>query len=47
MSNLEVHHEEFRSHSGHDSAQNLITCAMLATPQCITVEESEAASMVA
>jgi len=28
MSNLEVHHKEFRSHSGSDSANNLITlCA--------------------
>jgi 5-methylcytosine-specific restriction endonuclease McrA len=28
MSNLEVHHNEFRSQSGHDSEQNLITlCA--------------------
>jgi 5-methylcytosine-specific restriction endonuclease McrA len=27
-SNLEVHHKEFRSHSGHDSEENLITlCA--------------------
>jgi 5-methylcytosine-specific restriction endonuclease McrA len=25
MSNLEVHHQEFRSHSGDDSEQNLIT----------------------
>jgi len=25
MSNLEVHHKEFRGHSGDDSAQNLIT----------------------
>jgi len=25
MSNLEVHHKEFRSHSGEDSEQNLIT----------------------
>ncbi|MGA2458994.1 MAG: HNH endonuclease [Terriglobales bacterium] len=25
MSNLEVHHREFRSHSGHDSDENLIT----------------------
>jgi len=25
MSNLEVHHKEFRSHSGDDSEQNLIT----------------------
>jgi ATP-dependent DNA helicase RecQ len=28
MSNLEVHHKQFRSHSGHDSEKNLITiCA--------------------
>jgi 5-methylcytosine-specific restriction endonuclease McrA len=28
MTNLEVHHREFRSHSGADSQQNLITlCA--------------------
>jgi 5-methylcytosine-specific restriction endonuclease McrA len=28
MSNLEVHHHQFRSHSGEDSALNLITlCA--------------------
>jgi 5-methylcytosine-specific restriction endonuclease McrA len=25
MVNLEVHHKEFRSHSGDDSQQNLIT----------------------
>jgi 5-methylcytosine-specific restriction endonuclease McrA len=25
MSNLEVHHQEFRSHSGHDREENLIT----------------------
>ena len=25
MANLEVHHKEFRSHSGHDSEANLIT----------------------
>jgi len=25
MSNLEVHHREFRSHSGDDSEENLIT----------------------
>ena len=25
MSNLEVHHKEFRSHSGHDAELNLIT----------------------
>ena len=28
MSNLEVHHKDFRSHSGNDSEENLITlCA--------------------
>jgi 5-methylcytosine-specific restriction endonuclease McrA len=28
MSNLEVHHKQFRSHSGDDSEENLITlCA--------------------
>lgn len=28
MSNLEIHHQEFRSHVGEDSEQNLITvCA--------------------
>ncbi len=28
MSNLEVHHMEFRSHSGEDSEENLVTlCA--------------------
>jgi len=25
MANLEVHHKEFRSHSGHDLEDNLIT----------------------
>jgi 5-methylcytosine-specific restriction endonuclease McrA len=25
MSNLEVHHKDFRSHSGNDSEENLIT----------------------
>ena len=25
MSNLEVHHKEFRSHTGDDSSQNLMT----------------------
>lgn len=25
MTNLEVHHKHFRSHSGHDSEENLIT----------------------
>jgi ATP-dependent DNA helicase RecQ len=28
MSNLEVHHQEFRSHAGDDSEENLVTlCA--------------------
>ena len=28
MANLEVHHQQFRSHAGHDSEENLITlCA--------------------
>ena len=25
MANLEVHHQQFRSHAGHDSEENLIT----------------------
>jgi 5-methylcytosine-specific restriction endonuclease McrA len=25
MSNLEIHHKEFRSHSGNDSEDNLVT----------------------
>ncbi|MGA7792990.1 MAG: HNH endonuclease [Candidatus Acidiferrales bacterium] len=32
MSNLEVHHKQFRSHSGHDSEENLITL-------CVTCHE--------
>jgi len=28
MSNLEVHHKRFRSHSGHDSEENLITLSV-------------------
>jgi ATP-dependent DNA helicase RecQ len=28
MSNLEVHHKRFRSHSRHDSEENLITLCM-------------------
>jgi 5-methylcytosine-specific restriction endonuclease McrA len=28
MSNLEVHHREFRSHSGEDSEENLIALCM-------------------
>jgi len=38
-SNLEVHHREFRSHSGADSEENLITlCARHATPECIAAD---------
>jgi hypothetical protein len=33
MSNLELHHQQFRSHSGDDSAENLITL-------CITCHAS-------
>jgi ATP-dependent DNA helicase RecQ len=29
MSNLEVHHKQFRSHAGHDSEENLITLCTL------------------
>jgi 5-methylcytosine-specific restriction endonuclease McrA len=29
MSNLEVHHKQFRSHSGDDSEENLITLCTL------------------
>jgi len=29
MSNLEVHHREFRSHAGADSEENLITLCVL------------------
>jgi 5-methylcytosine-specific restriction endonuclease McrA len=25
LSNLEIHHKRFRSHSGHDSEENLVT----------------------
>ena len=25
MANLEIHHRQFRSHSGHDAEENLIT----------------------
>ena len=28
-SSLEIHHKEFRSHSGHDSEENLITLCTL------------------
>jgi 5-methylcytosine-specific restriction endonuclease McrA len=29
MSNLEVHHQRFRSHSGEDSEENLITLCIV------------------
>jgi 5-methylcytosine-specific restriction endonuclease McrA len=38
MSNLEVHHKQFRSHSGADSDQNLITLCTdchTATHRCV------------
>jgi len=31
MTNLEVHHREFRSHSGADAEENLIRCAWTVT----------------
>jgi predicted HNH restriction endonuclease len=39
-SNLEVHHKEFRNHSGDDSEENLIT---LCTPCHDTVHRGEQA----
>jgi len=33
MSNLEVHHREFRSHSGADSEENLITLCTACHPR--------------
>ncbi len=39
MSNLEVHHKEFRSHSGDDSGQNLITLCKLHAPVMCTAAE--------
>lgn len=39
MSNLEAHHKEFRSHSGHDYEENLITlCTRCHAPASITEE---------
>jgi len=37
MSNLEVHHREFRSHLGSDSEETLTRCARHATPECMAV----------
>jgi 5-methylcytosine-specific restriction endonuclease McrA len=37
MSNLEVCHREFRSHSGEDSEENLITLCS-ATPECTVAD---------
>ena len=37
MSNLEVHHREFRSHSGADSEENLITL-LHATAECMAAK---------
>jgi 5-methylcytosine-specific restriction endonuclease McrA len=42
MSNLEVHHKKFRSHSGDDSEDNLITmCA-----ECHAVVHSRGANLI-
>jgi hypothetical protein len=45
MSNLEVHHKEFRSHSGADSEENLITRARYATPERIERKATTCARM--
>ncbi len=37
MSNLEVHHREFRSQAGGDSEENLLRSATHAMPACMTV----------
>jgi 5-methylcytosine-specific restriction endonuclease McrA len=39
MSKLEVHHQEFRSRSGNDSEENLITFAMNATDSCMPTKK--------
>jgi len=43
MSNLEVHDKQFRSHSGDDSEQILISFGPHAMPLCIAVEQLDAA----
>ena len=42
MSNLEVHHKQFRSHSGHDSEENLITLCVACHAQMHSHPDSEA-----
>jgi 5-methylcytosine-specific restriction endonuclease McrA len=42
MSNLEVHHREFRSQSGDDSEQNLITLCSACHARYIAAEEVDA-----
>jgi len=42
MSNLEVHHKQFRSHSGHDSEENLITLCVSCHAQMHFHPDSEA-----
>jgi 5-methylcytosine-specific restriction endonuclease McrA len=42
MLNLEVHHKQFRSHSGHDSEENLITLCVSCHAQMHSHPDSEA-----
>jgi 5-methylcytosine-specific restriction endonuclease McrA len=42
MLNLEVHHRQFRSHSGHDSEENLITLCVSCQAQMNSNPDSEA-----
>jgi hypothetical protein len=39
MSNVEVPHRQFRSHSGEDSEMNLITSVPRATPALMVLEK--------
>ena len=43
MSNLEVHHGQFRSHSGDDSEENLITMCTACHAIAHTTEKAERA----
>ena len=44
MSNLEVHHKEFRSHTGEDSELNLITLCASVTPVLMGLGKATTAS---
>ena len=47
MSNLEAHHQEFRSHCGDDSEGNLITlCSVHATPASIGETEYQGSRLL-